>query len=75
LNTGALLQLADAARSNWSHDKDYILVLADRLCHINKNPNPNCKPVSGFQNVLKSTVAHIKNFPVEKFVSQSHSLY
>jgi len=24
---------------NWSHDKDYILGLADRLCHI-----PNLKP-------------------------------
>ena len=51
---------------NWSHDKDYILGIADLLCHVTKNPNPNCKPVSGFQNLLKSAVAYIKNFPIKK---------
>jgi len=40
-------------RWNWSHDKKYILGLSDILCHITKNPNPNRKPVSGFQNLLK----------------------
>jgi len=40
-------------RWNWSYDKDYIFGLVDLLCHITKNPNPNCKPVSGFQNFIK----------------------
>jgi len=31
LNAGALLQLAER---DWSHGKDYILGLADRLCPI-----------------------------------------
>jgi len=30
-----------------------LLGLADRLCHISQNPNPNDKAVSGFQNLLK----------------------
>jgi len=34
LNAGALLQLAEPDWLNWSHCKDYILGLADRLCHI-----------------------------------------
>jgi len=34
LNAGALLQLAKPEWLNWSHDKDSILELADRLCHI-----------------------------------------
>ena len=49
-------------RWNWSHDKDYILGLADLLCHITKNPNPNCKPVSGFQNLLKTRWSIHQNF-------------
>ena len=40
-------------RWNWSHDEDYILRLVDLLCHITKNPNSNCKRVSGFQNLFK----------------------
>jgi len=40
-------------RWNWSHDKDYILGLPNLLCHITQNPNPNCKPVSSFQNLWK----------------------
>jgi len=53
LNAGALLQLAEPDWLNWSHDKDYILELADRLCHKTQNPNPNGKPVSDFQNLLR----------------------
>jgi len=34
LNAVALVQLAEPVWLNWSHDKDYILGLADRLCHI-----------------------------------------
>jgi len=34
LNAGALLELTEPDWLNWSHDKDYILGLADRLCHI-----------------------------------------
>jgi len=34
LNAGDLLQLAEPDWSNWSHVKDYVLGLADRLCHI-----------------------------------------
>jgi len=34
LNAGALLQLAEPGWLNWPHDIDYILGLADRLCHI-----------------------------------------
>jgi len=34
LNAGALLQLAEPDWLILSHDKDYILRLADRLCHI-----------------------------------------
>jgi len=34
LNAGALLQLAEPEWLNWSHDKDYVLGLADRLWHI-----------------------------------------
>ena len=34
LNARALLQLAEPDWINWSYDKDYILGLADLLCHI-----------------------------------------
>jgi len=34
LNAGALLQSAEPDWLNWSHDKDYIIGLADHLCHI-----------------------------------------
>jgi len=34
LNAGALLQLSEPDWLNWSHDNDYILGLADHLCHI-----------------------------------------
>ena len=44
--------LSHAITGNCSYDKDYILGLADLLCHITKNPYPNCKPVFGFQNLL-----------------------
>jgi len=33
LIAGALLLLAELDWLNWSHDKNYILGLADRLCH------------------------------------------
>ena len=49
-------------RWNWSHDKVYIRGLADLLCHITKNHNPNCKPVSGFQNLLKKRRSLHKKF-------------
>jgi len=52
LNSGALLQLAEPDWLNWSHDKDYILGLGDRLCRTTKNPNTNSKHVSDFQNIL-----------------------
>jgi len=53
-------------RWNWSHDKSYILGLTDLLCHIIKNPNPNCKPVSGFQNLLKECCSLHKKFSNKK---------
>ena len=34
LNAEALLQLAEPDWLNWSHDKEYILGLADRPCYI-----------------------------------------
>jgi len=34
LNAGVHLQLAEPDWLNWSHDKDYITGLVDRLCHI-----------------------------------------
>jgi len=39
LNAGALLQLAGPGWLNCSHynSKDYILILADHLCHITYN--------------------------------------
>jgi len=67
LNAGALLQLAEPEWLNWSHDKDYILGLADRLCHsLTKNPNPNGKPVSDFQNVLKTCCSLHQKFSHKK---------
>ena len=56
-------------RWNWSHDKDYILILVDLLCHINKNPNPNSEPVSGFQNLLKKCCSLRQNFPTKRVAS------
>ena len=53
-------------RWNWSYDKDYTHGLADLFCHITKNPNPNCKPVSGFQILLKKCCSLHKKFPHEK---------
>jgi len=53
-------------RWNWSHDKDYILGLADFLCRTTKNPNPNCKPVSGFQNLLKKCCSLHQKFSHKK---------
>jgi len=34
VNAGALLPLAEPDWLNWSHNKDYIFGLADRLFHI-----------------------------------------
>jgi len=34
LNAAALLSLAEPGWLNWSHDKYYILGLAERPCHI-----------------------------------------
>jgi len=63
LNAEALLQFAEPGWLNWSHHKDFILGLADRLCH--KIPNPNDKPVSDFQNLVKSSLLYLtsKVFP------------
>jgi len=66
LNSGALLQLAEPKWLNWSHDKDYILGLADRLCHITSNLNPNGKPVSDFQNLLKKYCSLHQKFSHKK---------
>jgi len=48
-----------------------MLGLADLLCHITKNPNPNCKPVSGFQNVLKKYFSLDQKFYMKRVVSIS----
>ena len=53
-------------RWNWSHEKGYILGLPDLLCHITKNPNSNCKPVSGFQNLLKKCCSLHQTFSHKK---------
>ena len=71
LNAWALLQLAEPDWLNWSHDKDYILGLADRLCNLTLSPSINGKPVSDFQNYFKSTVAYIKCLPLKRVVSIS----
>ena len=65
LNARALSQLADA-KWNWSYDKDYIFGFADLLCHITENHNPNCKLVSGFQNLLKKCCSLHQKFSHEK---------
>ena len=57
-------------RWNWSHDKEYILGLADLFWH-NKYLNLNCKPVSGFQTLIKSAVAYIKFLRIKRVVSIS----
>jgi len=57
-------------RWNWSHCEDDILGLADLLCHITKNSNSNCKPVSDYQNLLKKCCSlH------QKFSHKKSSLY
>jgi len=60
------LPLAEPDWLNWSHDKDYILGLTDRLCHITQNPNPNYKPVSGFQNLFKKYYSLHQTFSHKK---------
>jgi len=69
LNAGALG--ISWCRWNWSYDKDYILGLADLLCHITKNPNPNCKLVYGFQNLLKKCYCLHQKYPIKRVVSIS----
>jgi len=66
LNAGALLQLAKPDCLNWSHDKDYILRLADRFCHTTLNPNPNRKSVSNFQKLLKKYCSLHQKFSHKK---------
>jgi len=48
------------------HMTRIILGLADRLCHLTYNPNPNGKPVSNFQNLLKKYYSLHQKFSHKK---------
>jgi len=64
LNAGAFLQLVDSG--GIGHTTRTILRLTDLLCHTTKIPNPNCKPVSGFQNLLKNFCSLHQKFSHKK---------
>jgi len=61
-------------RLQQSYDKDCILGLLDLLCHITKNPKPNCKPVSNFQNLLKKCCSLHQNISHKKSCLHQPSL-